>query len=808
MGMMSSIIRHHWWPRQVSILSQHGKNVAPAEEVDQSNLFVVAVMPCTAKKDEMARPQFKMANGKPETDAVLTVRELARLLELRRVAILSDYQTFNNIPELVYDNPFGESSGAAILFGATGGVMEAALRTAADVLSHKNLESINYESVRGLTGIKESTVNLGPKGEIPLNIAVCHQMRNVREFLAQIEEGEKTYHFIEVMTCPGGCIGGGGLPQSRDSDILQKRIDSIYSLDEKTVVRKSHENQAVKKLYEDFLGKPLSHLSHKLLHTHYFSRPRKPPITLSGPAPTTVVEPADSRNTVFVVYGTQSGTAAQAAKEIKLELQQFIGRAKLSPVPEVSLVAGNAMHPDQLMNHVEDSMGTIFVTCTFGEGEFPETMEKLWSYLEDRKEEKFDEFRYGVFGLGSSMYAVGGQFNRAAKRLDQRMEELGGKRMIEVGLGDDQHSELYRSELAKWLDSLLPRLFGKEGGGASLLDPPEPLYKLALAPGKHPPQFQPLPPGYHFVKLESAVSQVATGYDRPASIFTFDLQDTGVQYDVGDHLAVLPRNPESAVNKLLSLYSSSIQGSDLLTVQTVDPNSDRPFPPVLTVKELLTQYLDICGRPSRSFFKQLFLFATSLEARNRLRVLFERPNGKDPENKSDAANELRKGMNGKDKNEDFESYTATHTYADVLWEFRRSAVPPMEYLLSMIPIITPRLYSIASSPLLNKNKLDLLIVLNEWKDPNEKLRSGLCTQFLFGSDMNDKIAVQVRTGILQPPSGTPLSSHLSSSIINIDLNLYRPFQIRKPRLSCLVLAQELRLSVVSCSTERPCANKV
>lgn len=203
MGMLSSVIRHHWWPKQISILSQHGQGVDEGNQVDQSKLFVVAVMPCTAKKDEIARDQFRMRNGKPETDAVLTVRELGQLIELRGVAKRNYYKSFASVPQLVYDNPFGESTGAAVVFGVTGGVMEAALRTAADVLSGKSLENVQYNEVRGLLGIKESTVKLGVNGEISLNVAVCHQMRNVREFLSQLEQGKKTYHFIEIMTCPG-----------------------------------------------------------------------------------------------------------------------------------------------------------------------------------------------------------------------------------------------------------------------------------------------------------------------------------------------------------------------------------------------------------------------------------------------------------------------------------------------------------------------------------------------------------------------------------------------------------------------------
>ena len=229
-----------------------------------------------------------------------------------------------------------------------------------------------------------------------------------------------------------------------------------------------------------------------------------------------------------------------------------------------------------------------------------------------------------------------------------------------------------------------------------------------------------------------------------------------MQYNVGDHLALLPRNSEAVVDKVLSLYSASIKGSDLLTVEPVDCHSDCPFPPVLTAKELLTQYLDICGRPSRSFFKQLFLFATSLESRNRLRALFERgTHNSEHEGLAPYTARLRTKSEGeRADHQEFELYTATHTYADVLCEFGRTAVPPFEYLLSMIPVICPRLYSIASSPLYRKEKLDLLIVLNEWTDPNKKSRVGLATQFLFGADVGEKVAIQVRTGILQPPPDT------------------------------------------------------
>ena len=230
-------------------------------------------------------------------------------------------------------------------------------------------------------------------------------------------------------------------------------------------------------------------------------------------------------------------------------------------------------------------------------------------------------------------------------------------------------------------------------------------------------------------------SVVSEGYDRPAALFSFDLKETGLEYNVGDHLAVLPRNPNAVVERVLGLYEPEVDGSKLLSVETVDPQGDCPFPPTLTARELLTQYLDLCGRPSRVFFKQLFMFARTLATRKKLRALSERDSPDMPQ-------------------EEFEAYTGSHTYADVLCDFAPSCLPPFEYLLSMVPAVTPRLYSIASSPLFRKDRCDLLVVLNQWVDGDKHDRVGLATQFLFGAEIGDRVAVQIRTGILQPPKDT------------------------------------------------------
>ena len=246
---------------------------AAKNDIERSDMFVVSVMPCTAKKDEKEREQLKV-NDIPDVDAVLTTRELAKMI--KRAGIM-----FNRLPDEEFDQDLmGEYTGAGVIFGVTGGVMEAAVRTVHYVLTGKELEGITYEAVRGLEGIKEASVTVN---DITLNLAVAHGMKNAKVLLDQIKEGTSKYHFIEIMGCPGGCINGGGQPYVRpcflpneDDDILdtyrQKRANALYSEDERQVLRQSHHNTQVQKLYEEYLGKPNSHKAHAVLHTHYNAR--------------------------------------------------------------------------------------------------------------------------------------------------------------------------------------------------------------------------------------------------------------------------------------------------------------------------------------------------------------------------------------------------------------------------------------------------------------------------------------------------------------------------------------------------------
>ena len=231
--------------------------------IPRDKLVVVSVMPCLAKKYERARPEFAV-DGNPDVDVVISTRELARLIKRMNI-------DFAGLPDEDFDAPLGASTGAAPIFGVTGGVIEAALRTAYELATGETLTKVEFEDVRGMEGVKKATVKVGPH---ELVIGVAHGLGNARKLLERVRAGE-TFHAIEVMACPGGCIGGGGQPYHHgDVELLKLRTKVLYDEDEGKPLRKSHQNPYIIELYEKFLGKPLSEKSHHLLHTHYFKRQR------------------------------------------------------------------------------------------------------------------------------------------------------------------------------------------------------------------------------------------------------------------------------------------------------------------------------------------------------------------------------------------------------------------------------------------------------------------------------------------------------------------------------------------------------
>ena len=243
---------------------------AEKEGLDPKDIVVVSVMPCTAKKFEIHRDDMDAAGEEiPDTDIVLTTRELGRLIKLCRI-------DFASLPDEKFDPAMGESTGAAVIFGSTGGVMEAALRTAADTLEGRSVDHIEYEEVRGGAGFKEAVYKIAG---MDVKVAVVSGLNNANELLTRVKNGEGGYHFIEIMCCPGGCVNGGGQPIQPSgvrnfTDLRALRAQALYTQDENMPLRKSHDNPLIKKAYEEFLGEPGSHKAHELLHTTYVARSR------------------------------------------------------------------------------------------------------------------------------------------------------------------------------------------------------------------------------------------------------------------------------------------------------------------------------------------------------------------------------------------------------------------------------------------------------------------------------------------------------------------------------------------------------
>ena len=661
------------------------------------DIYHVSIMPCTAKKDEARRPDM-MRDGYKDVDYVMTTRECAKFLKMRGI------NTFDL--ELPFDAPMGLGTGAGAIFGASGGVMEAVLRTAADkVAGCTQLITPQMQQCRGFEGVKTADIQVASH---PLRVGVVNGIANIKRFLAEVERvgfDKCGYHFVEIMGCPGGCIGGGGQPKSMDPDVLKKRSAAIYEVDEKATIRRSHENPTITELYDRFLGDPNGEMAHHLLHTHY--HPQVVKAKEVAAAPTIGGAGAAEANTVVVLYATVGGQTEAIARSIYNDLKSSKIDAKLWPM--------DGCMPADLVN----IKTAIFLTCTFGDGERPPQATQVWDWLAGQGSGALKGLSYAVFGCGSRKY---GRFCQAAKDFDFKLEGLGATRIIEVGLGDETADDGHQTAFEPWAAHLYEEL-GVEPPKAALV----PHYRIALG-------FQasvPVPPPaktMYATLTETALATPET-YGRPIRYMEFDLADTGYEYNVGDALGIFPSNLGPNIDNFLHWYG--LNGAAVVSVVPVDEAAPLPIPPTISVKHLFERYLDIYSRPRKLFFRQLSNFAAN------------------PKEKANLAN-----LASKEGAEALADYLKDGpSYVDVLADFP-SAHPTLDFLIEMIPLIKVRLYSVASSPKLVGHKCQLVIAI-----PTEVTRSrgkvtggGLATSWLPTLKVGEQVPVMVHEGSLRPPT--------------------------------------------------------
>ena len=561
-----------------------------------------------------------------------------------------------------------------------------------------------------MLGVKEAKVDLNG---LVLKVAVINGAGNVRQFLEKVAKGERDEHFVEIMCCSGGCIGGGGQPQSEDPAVLEKRAAAIYSIDDLAQVRKSHENPAIKQLYAEFLQAPGSHKAHELLHTTYADRAR---INVRASVPS----PGGAGIGLLILYGSQGGSTAALAKEFATEANRA---SKGLPVRCQSL---DSYDPNQLL----DERRLAVMCSTFSEGEFPDNAKNFWEGIS-----KFNgcspplaDLRFCVCAFGSSSYSL---FCAAGKQLDERLSALGALRVLDPTFVDEKSAGKGLEGYYEWARKALVALLGAT---EAFNEPPLPKYSVSLGVslGRTVRRAKPCPPGFHFAVLSESREVTSAKYERPVRLFDFDLEGSSISYNVGDHAYILPRNDDHSVLELLDFLGLPSHTVVSITLAPGQPPESIPFPPQLELEELFSQYLDILAPVTRRFVQQMARFSTDIDEQEELLRL------------SDDAHK-----------QEFPTFSMLNSFSDTLRAFP-SSIPPLENIVGMLPIIKPRAYSIASSETAFPHHMQLAIVLYQYRVSGSSLRSGLCTSYLFGLNPTSKpkVAVMVKKGILLPPADT------------------------------------------------------
>lgn len=552
-------LHHNLIPHLSSIKSPHmivGKLVktyfASVMGIDPKDIFMVSLMPCVAKKDEIKRMQF---NG--DIDAVLTAREFIQLVKDFGI----DFNTLNNSQ---FDNLLGESTGAGQIFGASGGVAEAAVRYIHKLFTGKPIEKIEYGPLRELKAIKTATININ---EHQIKIAVCNGIAAAGELIES--EQYKQYHFIEVMACPGGCVGGAGQPYIEKS-LLFNRIKHIHQIDREHMHRTSDENETIQKLYKNFIGEPGGPIASKLFSTHY--EPQESTI---------LAQKRRMMNMPIVAYGSASGTAMKLARTVA----DIIGTTSITI---------NNLSIRQLLNRKI----AIFVISTIGEGEFPINARKFYEEIK----QSFDELssvKFAVLALGNQSYKY---FCKAGKDLNQVLEEHLANQILPVKTIDTSMIHEFETEFEKWCQALCSKLSLKPPKIGIHLN-----YSL-VADNDDTIVSNPLRPvGFDLATIKGR-KEIANNHIDQATFYDFKLPK-GVNYMTGEIIEVLPENPPEIIDKVIEALQ--LNPTQVYTLISNDSTHDTFIPEKVSIRQLFSQYLDLNGLPNRALARAFLEVANS-----------------------------------------------------------------------------------------------------------------------------------------------------------------------------------------------------
>jgi sulfite reductase alpha subunit-like flavoprotein len=541
---------------------------AERKGLDAKDLFVVSLMPCTAKKDEVKRGQML-----GDVDAVLTVREFCRLVELFGL-------DWGSLPDEPFDRLMGESTGAAALFGVTGGVMEAAVRFAHEKLTGEKLGKVEYQQWRGFKSVKNATIRIAG---IELRVAVCNGIAHAREL---VETGNyRQYHFIEVMACPYGCISGGGQPILTTRAQAAQRARAIYEIDHQMRGKvTSLDNTEIAEMYRTFMGEPNGPLAHRLLHTHY-QRQITPTLEMKQ----------TMEKMPIVAYGSASGNAAKLAR-------QLAGYIETAPV---SL---NACGLAKMLK----KRTAIIVLSTFGDGEVPSNATKFVDQLEANAESLTD-LTYAICALGSHEYP---KFVAAARRVDALLGRMGAQRLLPTVDLDASSPDKGEGVFEAWV----PRVVTSLG-----LTMPEiritPQYTITTGSPEDPVSTEALVPlGFGWGVLVSSTVLTPEKFEPQMHRYSIKLP-RAMTYAAGDHVAILPQNDEAVVGAVLTQLG--LDATAVLEINTELPEGINTIPSKVTVKQLFSQYLDLNGVPTRNLIRVFRQFCTDRFTQEQLSKLLD-----------------------------------------------------------------------------------------------------------------------------------------------------------------------------------------